>query len=104
MDGHVASTYSADSGAQFAGMVVHTDGTVFLVQDCDACQQLTVVGINTSGAAAFTVPVPRTGGDFLQFDPIIAGDGDAYIPYRTGDFPGGFCPAPPDSLVALRRT
>jgi len=96
IDGHVASTYTAQSGAQFYGLVVHTDGTVFLVQDCDNCQQQrSVVGINSTGAAAFTIAVPGTAGDTVDFSPIIAGDGYAYVPYRTGDFPGGSCPSPP---------
>jgi len=49
------------------------------------------VGINSTGAAAFTIAVPSTAGDTVDFSPIIAGDGYAYVPYRTGDFPGGFC-------------
>ena len=60
---------AANAGSWSAGTVfaVHTDGTVFLVQDnlCNNCQR-TVVGINSSGAAAFNIPVPGTGGDFVE--------------------------------------
>ena len=76
--------------ASLVGIAVHTDGTVFAVED-DALAGFQVLGFDAAtGAQKFSLPVPMQdegpAEQALGAGPvIIAGDGYAYVPYEYGE-------------------
>jgi hypothetical protein len=74
-----------------ANVGVHADGTVFLVQESyDPLVRPSIIGINASGVQSFNVQIGGNLGNgqdppFIRRafvgDIIVAGDGQAYIPY-----------------------
>jgi hypothetical protein len=86
--------YTPDPQSGFADLpfAVHPDGTVIaVVQDTDN-GLYSVIGIDpTTGTSKFSVPVlaPAGGGpSAVAGNMIVAGDGYAYVPYRSHDVDG----------------
>jgi len=84
MNGQPLTLYTPGSpDASLSGFAVHTDATVFALQDdiSQGSSQYTVLGIDSAtGAQKFSVSVPQC----LGAGPImIAGDGYAYVPYTS---------------------
>lgn len=76
------------SAGNYASIAVHTDGTVFVLDDSDT-QSPKVVGIDSiTGARKFSVavdvkaPEGNVAGTAFVGGVIIAGDGYAYVPYQ----------------------
>jgi hypothetical protein len=88
--GQPDSTYTPSDAVSGGSVLVHTDGTIFSVQAStdNPSSAISVVGIDpTSGSQKFSVALPEQT-DLMVFsldriagDPIIAGDGYAYLPY-----------------------
>jgi hypothetical protein len=88
--GQPDSTYTPGDAVSGGGVLVHTDGTIFSVQASTdtPSSAISIVGIDpTSGTQKFSVALPEQTNlkvfslDSIAGNPIIAGDGYAYLPY-----------------------
>lgn len=90
LTGQTVSTYTTSESAYTGDPAIHPDGTVFLTYQpvCDYCVSR-LVGIDSSdGTEKFNVELPPAPpvnlcDSFTHGQPIIAGDGYAYLPYAT---------------------
>ena len=101
LDGITGQPYPAytwdPSAANLSLAGVHTDGTIFAIEN----REQSVIGIDpTTGTQKFNVRIPigtalgdtwQTGGGALSF--LIAGDGNAYVPYTWRESTGAGGPA-----------
>ena len=101
LDGITGQPYPAytwdPSAANLSLAGVHTDGTIFAIEN----REQSVIGIDpTTGTQKFNVRIPigtalgdtwQTGGGALSF--LIAGDGNAYVPYTWRESTGVGGPA-----------
>jgi hypothetical protein len=89
----VAGPSAANDFMYWPFMAIHADGTIFTVKGSGPNMD-SVVGINpTTGAEKFSVPLPAY--TTSEWGVMIAGDGNAYVPYvsinPSGCFPPGWC-------------
>jgi hypothetical protein len=88
MTGALTTLYTAGADTQVYGIAIHPDGTIFATTQGPGpgSSSLTLlVGIDSAtGGVKFSVPVDTsaTGVSFLA-RPIIAGDGNGYLPFAT---------------------
>ncbi|MGO9241049.1 MAG: IPT/TIG domain-containing protein [Bryobacteraceae bacterium] len=95
--GEAIWTYTAPSTSHLEwSLALHTDGTVFAVQEdwSENPGPPQVIGLDgTTGGLKFAIPLPSMSSDddegATTRGPIIAGDGNAYVSYGFRDWIGG---------------